>query len=605
MLARNASTALKTSGRSGAESNLFDRPAVVAVIALMGIGLFVWKQFQNLGGVLQFQLPNPDDTMRLLMVRDFLAGQSWFDTTQYRYLPPLGLTMHWSRLVDLPLAGAIAALRPFVGNNLAEGITIAAWPPLLFFCYLAVIGYLLRRTAGIAAIGFAFLIACQMNTFLFLFGAGRIDHHNVETLLVTVATAGFILSSRSSHAPLIAGLSSALALAVSLESLPFIGCIAILYVLTWVFQDVGSDRSLLAFFAALSLGAIFLYAAQTLPSQWLDAKCDALSPPWLLLASGGGVIATLLTRAMPHYLRAWPDRLATAALMGAALLAIFVIVYPACLHGPYAIIPEPFRTILLEGIAEARSFGLLVQTRPTVAFEIFGPVVVAACIASAVLFRKDSSWKMAFALASLSWVAVLLSLIEIRGVYIGSAFVPIIGGWALHHALTKFATPNTAKAGAIALLGASLFLFGAPWIAGVNLAQAFGLLTGSEFVKDAKCVDSLERLNELPKGTILAPIGLDIPILFHTHHSMITTGYHRGVAGILAGIESFSGSEDDMRRHALNNRADYVVMCAPWFTDDPAYSASFARALAEGKSVSWLEPVKVEPGPLMVWRVRL
>jgi hypothetical protein len=605
MLARNASAALKTPEHSGAETNLFDRPAVVAVIALMGIGLFVWKQLQHLGGVLQFQFPNGDDAMRLLEVRDFLAGQSWFDTTQYRYLPPLGLSMHWSRLLDLPLAGSIAALRPFVGNTLAEGITIAAWPPLLFFSYLAVIGYLLRRTAGIAAIGFAILIACQMNTFLFLFEAGRIDHHNVEALLVTVATAGFILSSRSSYAPLIAGFSSALALAVSLESLPFVACIAILYVLTWVFRDERSDESLFAFCAALSLGAIFLYAVQTLPPRWLDAKCDALSPPWLLLAFGGGVIATFLTRAAPKYLRAWPARLAAAAAMGAALLAIFVIAYPACLHGPYVVIPEPFRTILLDDIAESRSFWRLVETRPTIAFEIFGPVVVAACIASAALFRKDFSWKMAIALASLSWVAVLLSLVEIRGVYIGSAFVPIVGGWALHHVLTKFAVPNSAKVGAIVVLGASLFLFGTPWVAGVNIAQAFGFLTGSEFVRTNRCSDSLARLNELPKGTILAPTGFDISILLHTHHSMVTTGYHRGGTAILAGIESFSGSEEDMRRHALSNRANYVVICAPWFTDDPIYSTSFARALAEGKSVSWLEPVKLETGPLMVWRVRL
>jgi len=89
MSARNASTALKASKSSGVEANIFGRPATVAAIALIAIALFVWKQFQNLGGVLQFQFPNPDDTMRLLMVRDFLAGQSWFDTTQYRFLPPL------------------------------------------------------------------------------------------------------------------------------------------------------------------------------------------------------------------------------------------------------------------------------------------------------------------------------------------------------------------------------------------------------------------------------------------------------------------------------------------------------------------------------------
>jgi hypothetical protein len=45
-----------------------------------------------------------DDAMHRVEVRDFLAGQNWFDLTQYRLNPPAGVVMHWSRLVDLPLA---------------------------------------------------------------------------------------------------------------------------------------------------------------------------------------------------------------------------------------------------------------------------------------------------------------------------------------------------------------------------------------------------------------------------------------------------------------------------------------------------------------------
>ena len=45
-----------------------------------------------------------DDAMRLVQVRDLLAGQGWFDLTQYRLNPPDGVAMHWSRLIDLPIA---------------------------------------------------------------------------------------------------------------------------------------------------------------------------------------------------------------------------------------------------------------------------------------------------------------------------------------------------------------------------------------------------------------------------------------------------------------------------------------------------------------------
>src|SRR5437763_9686188 len=45
-----------------------------------------------------------DDAMRLVQIRDLLAGQNWFDLTQYRLNPPAGVPTHWSRLIDLPIA---------------------------------------------------------------------------------------------------------------------------------------------------------------------------------------------------------------------------------------------------------------------------------------------------------------------------------------------------------------------------------------------------------------------------------------------------------------------------------------------------------------------
>ena len=48
-----------------------------------------------------------DDRMRLVVVRDLLAGQSWFDTTQYRLGLAGGTLMHWSRFVDLPIGDSV------------------------------------------------------------------------------------------------------------------------------------------------------------------------------------------------------------------------------------------------------------------------------------------------------------------------------------------------------------------------------------------------------------------------------------------------------------------------------------------------------------------
>ena len=63
-----------------------------------------------------------DDAMRAVQLRDLLAGQSWFDMTAYRLDPPNGMFTHWSRMIDIPLAGARIVLPAisFAGRSRAR-----------------------------------------------------------------------------------------------------------------------------------------------------------------------------------------------------------------------------------------------------------------------------------------------------------------------------------------------------------------------------------------------------------------------------------------------------------------------------------------------------
>ncbi|MCB2057884.1 MAG: AcrB/AcrD/AcrF family protein, partial [Novosphingobium sp.] len=61
--------------------------------------IFVITRWQ---GIAAMALPDADDTLRMVQVRDLLAGQHFWDLHQYRVDPPQGVLMHWSRLVDLP-----------------------------------------------------------------------------------------------------------------------------------------------------------------------------------------------------------------------------------------------------------------------------------------------------------------------------------------------------------------------------------------------------------------------------------------------------------------------------------------------------------------------
>jgi len=131
--------------------------------------------------ILEFSMPDADDYLRLQQVRDWLGGQSFFDVTQYRIDPPHGVPMHWSRIVDLPLAGLILLLKPLLGPMLAEHVTVSIVPLLTLGATigaLALIGVRLadRRAALIAA-----LLAGATPMLLFHVVPLRIDHHGWQT----------------------------------------------------------------------------------------------------------------------------------------------------------------------------------------------------------------------------------------------------------------------------------------------------------------------------------------------------------------------------------------------------------------------------------------
>src|SRR5918998_1059465 len=71
-------------------------------------------------GIRWFALGDTDENRRMMQVGGLLAGQDWYDLRQSRLNPPFGADIHWSRLVDLPIAGIKLALAPLIGAAPAE-----------------------------------------------------------------------------------------------------------------------------------------------------------------------------------------------------------------------------------------------------------------------------------------------------------------------------------------------------------------------------------------------------------------------------------------------------------------------------------------------------
>ncbi|MFD1283041.1 hypothetical protein ACFQ5C_25570, partial [Methylobacterium goesingense] len=272
-----------TASSAPSDRSAFDNPAVLWL--LVGLGLWMLypvSGFRDVVGGLV--LPDTDDAMRLVQVRDLLAGQGWFDMVQHRLMPTDGASMHWSRLVDAPLAGLIGLATPWLGRPMAEGLVVALWPPALFGLCLALVYRAVRPRYGFRAALLALFTATQTANFGGLFAFGRIDHHNVQALLVLTLALCLAAPVPTFHRAALGGIAAATSLAVGLEALPFIAIAGVFLMGDWVLRGRTALPALWGFALALAGTGLALFAVQTDPALWRVTRCDALSPPWLWLA---------------------------------------------------------------------------------------------------------------------------------------------------------------------------------------------------------------------------------------------------------------------------------------------------------------------------------
>ena len=196
--------------------------------AVVWAGLCLLTCIINLGGILHRRFPDPDDVLRLVQVRDLLAGQGWFDLHQYRINPPAGTLMHWSRLVDLPLALIIGALTPIVGPGLAEQIALIAVPLATLGVIVFTVAYIAARffdretlTLACLTLGFSPWVMVQVMPL-------RIDHHGWQIACLLLALPGLLPGWRARGA-IWSGLALSVGLSISLELLPISAAFGVVF----------------------------------------------------------------------------------------------------------------------------------------------------------------------------------------------------------------------------------------------------------------------------------------------------------------------------------------------------------------------------------------
>ena len=259
-----------------------------------------------------------DDAMRMVQVRDLMAGQGWFDMIAHRLDPPHGLFMHWSRVVDVPLVALISAFRLLTAPETAERLARLVFPLALqagLYAGLAWCGGTLIGARGrVPAIALGFLSGAMFGQYQ----PGRIDHHAPQITLLVFALGASLAALDRSRAPFaaLAGALTALSLAISIENTPFFVVLYAGFGLAFIVYGPALRAMLLWLAGGLAAGLLVFFAATVSPSRYLIGSCDAFSAMHVVAGLTGAAAFGVLAMGLPLW-RTLPARAVATALAGA------------------------------------------------------------------------------------------------------------------------------------------------------------------------------------------------------------------------------------------------------------------------------------------------
>ena len=578
-------------------------------------------------------LGDTDDATRLVMMRELLAGRGWWDQHWMRLQPPVGVWMHWSRLLDGGLAGLTLLFRLVLSPADAEYATRIVWPGLwiipaawatLVSAKALAVSTGRHDRAQPAVIAATVLLLLNVSLYASQFHSGRVDHHNAQIALTLVALAGALQPSHRRAWAVTAGIAGGVGLAIGLEALFFQALIAGSIALRFVL-DPGARRFVRSYGIALVAATVIAQGIQTPPDRWLVSACDAIGLN-LVAGVGAGIVVLLPGMALSRR-RDSRFRALAVSLAGAAALGTYVGLDPHCLRGPFADVDPGIRAIWLDHVNEVANWSVLYQRDAGRAMTLAGAAVIGVVATLGLLWQPrrlmDGAWwttvlclalglgvgamaarmtayALWFEIPPLAVAAAVLAMRYESGLAgfaaIGAAVLLTPDGWG---AMAQIG------ANQLASLQAARPATSAPVPAGKSTSKvAARPRPPRDYCLNASSYDVLARA---PKGLTVSEIDLGPFVMAHTPSSSLSGPYHRLSWGIMAARSVLSARGDAALARARSLGVTYVLECPVHHRNadrrglaPDALQAQLDRSAAP----AWLEPMTALNAPVVIYRVR-
>ncbi|RVQ67056.1 hypothetical protein EKN06_08980 [Croceicoccus ponticola] len=567
-------------------------------VTIVWVLLAILLTVSGLPAIVGHRFVDGDDILRLLEVRDWLAGQSWFDVTQYRIAPPDGTAMHWTRLVDIPLAFVTILFAPFVGMGPAEHVAAVLVPLITLFFVLLLIGRMSWRLFDEESTGLSCLVAAMALPLLHQLRPMRIDHHGWQVVCGLVAV-NALMGREPKRSGWVAGFAMAVWLAISLEALPMIAVIMGIALARWL--RCWEQRAwLVSMLQSIFVGSALIYVATR--GFAMTSYCDAMSPMQLAALGIVAIGATGLGRVSQR-----PNVFVFLVLgtVGLAAVAAALQIAPQCTSGAFADLDPITRDMWLANVRESRAIW---EQLPSTGLQIALPPLVALFVSLGLAARTGAwvhRWHLEYAVL-LAAALVLACLVGRAGAFAAAlAAVPL--GYQLKQwlrAIRNLHRPGKQAMAAVGIIAALLPTLPLTVLMLATPSNAAPPHTNAD-ATPCEMGPALTAIGDRPRN-LLAPIDLGPQILLESPHRVVATAHHRAGKAISDNMRAYIEPADAAHAIIAKRKVDYVMVCAslPEFTVyRQAGRDGLVDGLLRGNTPDWLQPVQTADEGVLLWKV--
>jgi hypothetical protein len=572
--------------------------------------LFVMGYLAGFIGPKPGSLSDSDCYVHLLRVERLWQTGRWYDPILERSNAPHGEVLHWTRPFDVLLLLGGAAGSPFAGLRASLFWWGVILSPVLLGVTLGVLPWVLRPLVGRdGSFIVGLILICQMGTWL-VFQAGRPDHHGL-LLLLFILVLGYTL--RMVTLPLStsvcwgAGITAALALWTSIESILMIGLSLFMLTALWIGRGGDFHRKILYYGVALLTGLGVALVVERPPADLGAVEFDRLSIAHCAILGAVVGVCAIIVVCHDRSRQPWPVLVRLLAVAcGAAICLLFVARFaPLWYKGPLAGVDPEVTRIYVQNVAEMEP---LLASGPGRSMAV--TVLASAALCAPLLFRRIArgpriaGWVyvtaalaafIPLAFHQIRWVSYVQALLVIPFTEI------ILAAWARLDRRPYTFQRTLAKTGVLVACCYFLLFFG------LLFDAIWGAVPENDRDDHPALASICRYLTEAPPYAghslrILADVFWGGEILYRTPHEVIGTPYHRNTEGIRDTHSAFSAAMDDEALQVIRQRRIDLILVAPGservrrFYCRQEAGSTFYQRLCDGQVPDWCRPVRLPAG---------